>query len=934
MSIKGKMDKLGLVSLSNGQIQIKKPVVMTQGGSMSIGRGGTYYVDSNNGSASADGKTSQTALTTLAAAIAKCTANQGDKIYLLPGHAETVASAAAINANVAGITIVGLGEGADRPTFTFSATASTITVTAASIAISNIILKPSIGSVVSPIVVSAADCVLDVEVQDASDAVEFVRGLLTTAAADRLTVNMKYIGRTGGNACDNAIRLVGCNDCRINIDFYGKAATAVVEFHTTACTNVVVSGSMYVSGTTDSSKNVVDSVEATPCTWFMQVWDGSAGAEVSGGSGNAVAAGDLSVMAANIVTLDTVADGIQTDLSNATDGLGALKSLIDAIPTTMRGTDNAALASVVGALDDAAADGDVTDADTLMSYQKQLVGNVRDNGRGGQFWYLDSGASADGAGTSWDDAWDTMAEAVAGASNYDTILVADGSTYDNAATINITQTGLHIIGTGAKEPNFAKAMVYGPSDGHFITINAHEVWIDNISFVGPANNYDAIRVGTTGEFFKIKITNCKFDLTNGEYCIKADDTNDCPDMVIENNLFRSFATAGVYLNTTRAKVLNNIFLVMAGTTGIVFVPDGGGRPDSVIKGNVIRGSNSTDTGISFSNTPTEALLTVVGNKVINCATPVTLAKYTSWYDGNYWGVDDANYHPGWGRADCEKRGANGRIFYVDINMATAGLDGLSWASAFDTVAAGLAAADTWIGTSGNRAWAKRCTVFVCADGETEALTAGAEKTDLVGVGYDIGAFPKLTCNFTIGSAVNGFRIFNLGLIAATTAPFITVPSGMHGFECHGVHCYPTETVVPTAGIQITNSRDSIFDGVHIYKNPSDGRCTVGLYAVGTDVGRMLIKNSYIEGVEAFDVNSNVATADCARAINTIFRATNLCVDDNSALFEFINCRFITDSASGDVNGNTIVDWNAALATGCQAVSSDSNGPIPNVTALA
>ena len=42
--------------------------------------------------------------------------------------------------------------------------------------------------------------------------------------------------------------------------------------------------------------------------------------------------------------LDTVADGIQTDLSNGTDGLGALKTGIDAIPTTaMRGTDSVPL---------------------------------------------------------------------------------------------------------------------------------------------------------------------------------------------------------------------------------------------------------------------------------------------------------------------------------------------------------------------------------------------------------------------------------------------------------------------------------------------------------------------------------------------------------------------------------------------------------------
>lgn len=47
---------------------------------------------------------------------------------------------------------------------------------------------------------------------------------------------------------------------------------------------------------------------------------------------------------------------------------------LDAIPTTpMRGTDNAALASVLGALNNVAAAGDPTDADTLMQYIKQLI---------------------------------------------------------------------------------------------------------------------------------------------------------------------------------------------------------------------------------------------------------------------------------------------------------------------------------------------------------------------------------------------------------------------------------------------------------------------------------------------------------------------------------------------------------------------------------
>lgn len=55
--------------------------------------------------------------------------------------------------------------------------------------------------------------------------------------------------------------------------------------------------------------------------------------------------------AAALTTVDTVVDGIQTDLSNGTDGLGALKTLIDAVDTVVdsiladTGTDGVVLSS-------------------------------------------------------------------------------------------------------------------------------------------------------------------------------------------------------------------------------------------------------------------------------------------------------------------------------------------------------------------------------------------------------------------------------------------------------------------------------------------------------------------------------------------------------------------------------------------------------------
>ena len=71
--------------------------------------------------------------------------------------------------------------------------------------------------------------------------------------------------------------------------------------------------------------------------------------------------------------LETLVDELETYLKHATYGLDALHTDIAAIPTTMRGTDSAALAAVLGALDTAAATGAVSDVKLAMAYIKQLV---------------------------------------------------------------------------------------------------------------------------------------------------------------------------------------------------------------------------------------------------------------------------------------------------------------------------------------------------------------------------------------------------------------------------------------------------------------------------------------------------------------------------------------------------------------------------------
>lgn len=84
-------------------------------------------------------------------------------------------------------------------------------------------------------------------------------------------------------------------------------------------------------------------------------------------------AGALSTIGTDTARLTAVRAAVLTDWI---DG-GRLDLLLDAIPTTaMRGTDNAALASVLGALTDAAAAGDPTTADTAIQYLKQLINTL------------------------------------------------------------------------------------------------------------------------------------------------------------------------------------------------------------------------------------------------------------------------------------------------------------------------------------------------------------------------------------------------------------------------------------------------------------------------------------------------------------------------------------------------------------------------------
>ena len=82
--------------------------------------GNVFWVNSATGSNGNKGTRSRP-FATLDYAFSKCAANQGDVIYVAPNHAETITGAGGISHDVAGVSVIGLGNYNQRPRFLMDA---------------------------------------------------------------------------------------------------------------------------------------------------------------------------------------------------------------------------------------------------------------------------------------------------------------------------------------------------------------------------------------------------------------------------------------------------------------------------------------------------------------------------------------------------------------------------------------------------------------------------------------------------------------------------------------------------------------------------------------------------------------------------------------------------------------------------------------------
>jgi hypothetical protein len=199
----------------------------------------TFWVDSVHGNDHNLG-TFTRPFATLDYAIGECAANRGDTIYVSAKHAETVVAASGITFDVAGVSVIFLGEGSDRGTITFSTlVAASIVVSAANVTIKDARFVAGIDALTSPIAITGANCRISGEWYDAP-AKAATDCIITSAAADGLIIDgWKYYESTTGTQKNSQIRLLGVDNAVVkNIDIVGDFIVANINNLTTECLNL------------------------------------------------------------------------------------------------------------------------------------------------------------------------------------------------------------------------------------------------------------------------------------------------------------------------------------------------------------------------------------------------------------------------------------------------------------------------------------------------------------------------------------------------------------------------------------------------------------------------------------------------------------------------------------------------------------------------
>lgn len=182
-------------------------------------------------------------LATLDFAIGKCVASRNDVIILGPGHRENLTAAFAVDVDVSGVQIHGIGHGENRPTFNFTtSTAASFRVggNGRGVTLSNILFTGGIDALTGPLAIQGPDCrLLNIETRDVTgQATNFIN---TNSATDRLLIDGWFHNGAAAAGAQCAIFLNGCENPVIrNFSIIGNFSVAAIDIRTAAVVDLEI----------------------------------------------------------------------------------------------------------------------------------------------------------------------------------------------------------------------------------------------------------------------------------------------------------------------------------------------------------------------------------------------------------------------------------------------------------------------------------------------------------------------------------------------------------------------------------------------------------------------------------------------------------------------------------------------------------------------
>lgn len=278
--------------------------------------------------------------------------------------------------------------------------------------------------------------------------------------------------------------------------------------------------------------------------------------------------------------------------------------------------------------------------------------------------------------------------------------------------------------------------------------------------------------------------------------------------------------------------------------------------------------------------------------------------------------------------------SGGMDYYVDNNDGADTYDGLSWDTAYKTLATAITASNAYI--TGTHA-AKRNRIFYIADTETVDLAAFPKKCDVIGVGsYDANVKPGISGEHApVGAGCYGTRFYNIWFKATATAvPLIDLTSATSG--CQFIGC----TFDGAAGTVTYAIRATASPFLKVIDCDFFGTFATGYITFGTgDTAGTVIEGNFMHGSAGLGISTVTGTTSSYQTLvkNNIISTTGtgLCVDDeansSTGILYLVGNRFMNGATLTNYAGYTgIIDPNIARCVDNICMGADVSMRVPAI----